>query len=188
MDIRVSGHQLDVGTSLTSHIEATIEALTEKYGIRSTGANITLTPGPRDSGFTCDILVQLTQGLVVKAGARSNTNAQTAFDGAIEKIDKQFRRYKRRLDDHHKANGGARDVAFQAEYRVLRPQEDEEAADNPLVVAETRVDIPDASVSDAVMMLDLRDTSALMFKNRSEEHTSELQSLMRISYAVFCLK
>src|SRR3546814_1240949 len=25
-------------------------------------------------------------------------------------------------------------------------------------------------------------------KNRSEEHTSELQSLMRISYAVFCLK
>src|SRR3546814_4784963 len=26
------------------------------------------------------------------------------------------------------------------------------------------------------------------FKFRSEEHTSELQSLMRISYAVFCLK
>src|SRR3546814_5525275 len=28
----------------------------------------------------------------------------------------------------------------------------------------------------------------IMFSNRSEEHTSELQSLMRISYAVFCLK
>src|SRR3546814_2036381 len=27
-----------------------------------------------------------------------------------------------------------------------------------------------------------------MMKKRSEEHTSELQSLMRISYAVFCLK
>src|SRR3546814_3441286 len=26
------------------------------------------------------------------------------------------------------------------------------------------------------------------FASRSEEHTSELQSLMRISYAVFCLK
>src|SRR3546814_6666101 len=26
------------------------------------------------------------------------------------------------------------------------------------------------------------------FNERSEEHTSELQSLMRISYAVFCLK
>src|SRR3546814_6064615 len=26
------------------------------------------------------------------------------------------------------------------------------------------------------------------FEHRSEEHTSELQSLMRISYAVFCLK
>src|SRR3546814_9683511 len=27
-----------------------------------------------------------------------------------------------------------------------------------------------------------------LWANRSEEHTSELQSLMRISYAVFCLK
>src|SRR3546814_7005749 len=30
--------------------------------------------------------------------------------------------------------------------------------------------------------------TAAMALNRSEEHTSELQSLMRISYAVFCLK
>src|SRR3546814_1530745 len=29
---------------------------------------------------------------------------------------------------------------------------------------------------------------AFEFTARSEEHTSELQSLMRISYAVFCLK
>src|SRR3546814_8518474 len=30
--------------------------------------------------------------------------------------------------------------------------------------------------------------AALVFALRSEEHTSELQSLLRISYAVFCLK
>src|SRR3546814_14738503 len=32
------------------------------------------------------------------------------------------------------------------------------------------------------------DGGAIAFGRRSEEHTSELQSLMRISYAVFCLK
>src|SRR3546814_9011128 len=31
-------------------------------------------------------------------------------------------------------------------------------------------------------------SAQLLIRNRSEEHTSELQSLMRISYAVFCLK
>src|SRR3546814_10434740 len=31
-------------------------------------------------------------------------------------------------------------------------------------------------------------TPLVLSKRRSEEHTSELQSLMRISYAVFCLK
>src|SRR3546814_10787267 len=35
--------------------------------------------------------------------------------------------------------------------------------------------------------VDVRKASAATVK-RSEEHTSELQSLMRISYAVFCLK
>src|SRR3546814_7067363 len=33
-----------------------------------------------------------------------------------------------------------------------------------------------------------RDPQRLARQPRSEEHTSELQSLMRISYAVFCLK
>src|SRR3546814_9742558 len=32
------------------------------------------------------------------------------------------------------------------------------------------------------------DIQIMMYARRSEEHTSELQSLMRISYAVFCLK
>src|SRR3546814_9469082 len=39
---------------------------------------------------------------------------------------------------------------------------------------------------DAAQQIDINDFSAAL--ERSEEHTSELQSLMRISYAVFCLK
>src|SRR3546814_5135929 len=45
-----------------------------------------------------------------------------------------------------------------------------------------------------VMGLPLYETARLLLQfgialqDRSEEHTSELQSLMRISYAVFCLK
>src|SRR3546814_1854803 len=39
-----------------------------------------------------------------------------------------------------------------------------------------------------VDLIDQQDRKALRREGRSEEHTSELQSLMRISYAVFCLK
>src|SRR3546814_9800495 len=35
---------------------------------------------------------------------------------------------------------------------------------------------------------DFRASCAVLRRGRSEEHTSELQSLMRISYAVFCLQ
>ena len=36
---------------------------------------------------------------------------------------------------------------------------------NSIRAAETRVDVPETTVSDAVMMLDLRNTNALLFKN-----------------------
>src|SRR3546814_8041740 len=45
-----------------------------------------------------------------------------------------------------------------------------------------------AGVWRARMVVELPGGSCLGLKDRSEEHTSELQSLMRISYAVFCLK
>src|SRR3546814_2568188 len=48
---------------------------------------------------------------------------------------------------------------------------------------------PGAEVVDYPAMLDLPAPRLRAYaRERSEEHTSELQSLMRISYAVFCLK
>src|SRR3546814_8682798 len=43
-----------------------------------------------------------------------------------------------------------------------------------------------SGLADEVVVGERRDDGELVV--RSEEHTSELQSLMRISYAVFCLK
>src|SRR3546814_5482485 len=40
----------------------------------------------------------------------------------------------------------------------------------------------------AIVVRKVDGNAILQQRNRSEEHTSELQSLMRISYAVFCLK
>src|SRR3546814_7301955 len=42
--------------------------------------------------------------------------------------------------------------------------------------------------SEADVIVKQHPESQHFFRPRSEEHTSELQSLMRISYAVFCLK
>jgi hypothetical protein len=79
-----------------------------------------------------------------------------------------LKRYKSRLRER-KGAGSADGASFDADasYTVFAPppSEDEPAPEHPPVIAETRVDIPEASVSDAVMMLDLRNTNALMFRN-----------------------
>src|SRR3546814_5387024 len=45
-----------------------------------------------------------------------------------------------------------------------------------------------ARSTEACLSLGVPMIAAVVGEGRSEEHTSELQSLMRISYAVFCLK
>jgi ribosomal subunit interface protein len=167
MDIRVSGHQLDLGEALRTHVEDRVGAMADKYFARAISAQVTFGKGPYDHSFTCDIVAHVPQGVVLKGSANA-AEARPAFDQAAERIERQLRRYKRRLKDRSGAAAHAEALAAEvdAAYTVFAPPpEEEEPADNPLIVAETRVDIPEASVSDAVMILDLRNTNALLFRN-----------------------
>jgi len=167
MDIRVSGHQVDTGDALRQRVETRLAAIAEKYFPRAVSAQVTFGKGPHDHNFTCDIIVYVRAGVVLKASERA-ADARLAFDSASDKIEKQLRRYMRRLKDHKAAATGAAVEEFRADaaYTVFAAtSEEEEPADNPPIIAETHVDIPEASVSDAVMQLDLRNTNALMFRN-----------------------
>ena len=93
--------------------------------------------------------------------------ASMAFNGAADRIEKQLRRYTNRLKDH-KVDEAAQAYVENAGYTVFSGASsdiEEVAGESPAIVAETRVDIPESSVSDAVMLMDLRNTTALMFKN-----------------------
>ncbi|AJP73594.1 ribosome hibernation-promoting factor, HPF/YfiA family [Sphingomonas hengshuiensis] len=167
MDIRVSGHQVDTGEALKTQVTDRLQGIADKYFSRAISSQVTFGKGPHDNGFTCDIIMHVMQGLVLKA-ANSGMEANGAFDGAADRIDKQLRRYTRRLKDRQAGvlNALAEEGAYDAGYTLFQePAEEEEPADAPLIIAETRVDVPEATVSDAVMMLDLRNTNALLFRN-----------------------
>ena len=163
MDVRVAGHQVDTGESLREHAQRRVAEITGKYFSRSVGANVTFGKGPNND-YTCDIVAPVVQGVVLKA-SYSAREAQMAFNGAADRIEKQLRRYTNRLKDH-KVEEPARPYVENAGYTVFASTGQEGGQDaHPAIVAETRVDIPESSVSDAVMLMDLRNTNALMFKN-----------------------
>ncbi|HET8535416.1 MAG TPA: ribosome-associated translation inhibitor RaiA [Sphingomicrobium sp.] len=175
MDVRVADHQVETGDSIKEHAIQRIEEITEKYYSRAVGANVTFGKGPYGD-YTCDIVAPIVQGVVLKASNRGQT-AQLAFEGAATKVEKQLRRYMRRLKEHNPGAGGPSVFEPNAPYHVFAASpEEEEAPDNPTIVAETRVDVPQANVADAVMMLDLRNTPALMFRN---SNTGELNMVYR---------
>ena len=168
MDIRISGHQVATGDALKDHVSDRLQGIADKYFSRAISAEVTFGKGPHDAGFKCDIVAHVMKGLVLK-GSHDAHDAHRAFDGAAEKIEKQLRRYMRRLKDRHADQAVAIEEANgydNAGYTLFAESlAEDEAGDAPLIVAETRVDVPDASVSDAVMMLDLRNTAALLFRN-----------------------
>ena len=166
MDIRVSGHQVETGEALQGHVDKRLSAIADKYFSKALSANATFGRGPHDA-FTSDIVMHVMQGLVLK-GRSEAQDAHVAFDGAADRIEKQLRRYMRRLQDRHSQTAHALKQE-EAAYTVFDGGGDgatEEAApDAPVIVAEMSVDIPESTVSDAVMLMDLRNTPALLFKN-----------------------
>ncbi len=164
MEIRVSGHQMETGVALQAHAQDRLTAIVDKYFSRALSSAITFGKAPAGA-FRCDIITHVTHGLILK-GAGIAQDAHVALDQAAEKIDKQLRRYKRRLKDRHEQSAHAVREEEAAYTVFVDHAEDEEApAEAPLVIAEMRVDVPETTVSDAVMMLDLRNTNALLFKN-----------------------
>ena len=174
MEIRVAGHQVETGESLRQQAINRIEEITGKYFSRAVAANVTFGRGPNND-FTCDIVAPVAQGMVLKASHRAH-EAPMAFNGAADRIEKQLRRYVKRLRDHKSDAAGA--FVENAAYTIFSadgPGAEDEAS-NPAIIAETKVDIPETSVSDAVMLMDLRNTNALMFKNSG---TGDLNMIYR---------
>ena len=169
MDVRVAGHQVNTGETLREHAQRRVAEIAGKYFSRSVGANVTFGRGPNND-FTCDIVAPVVNGVVLKA-SHSGRTAELAFNGAADRIETQLQRYTNRLKEHKVDEADSAPFIENAAYTIFdsspRGDGDSDQGGHPTIVAETRVDIPDSSVSDAVMLMDLRNTPALMFKNNA---------------------
>lgn len=169
MDIQVSGHQVDIGEALQEHVRARLEAGASKYFSHTINAAVTVT---KDGHlFVAECHLHANQGVNLESTGKAD-NAYAAFDDAADKIEKQLRRYKRRLKNHH-SRAADRQKQFEKAAAYILPadgaanSEDAgpEPEDQPIIIAETKTDIPEVSVGDAVMLMDLAHAPAFMFRN-----------------------
>ena len=59
MEIRVSGHQVDTGDALRTHVNERLQAIASKYFSRALSAHVTFGKGPFVHGFGCDIVAHV---------------------------------------------------------------------------------------------------------------------------------
>lgn len=166
MQIAISGKQIDVGDTLSAHVEERIQAGVSKYLDRVTDVTVVFS---KNAGylFTADIVVNTgTHDQSIKARAEGS-DAYGCFDSAADKIEKQLRRYKRKLTNHHKTTANSKEILAEAMHYVIDSTEEEVTGDHPLVIAENMEPLQEFTVSEAVMRLDLSDSAALVFLNRA---------------------
>ncbi|MFC3053727.1 ribosome hibernation-promoting factor, HPF/YfiA family [Kordiimonas pumila] len=169
MEINVSGRKMNVGDALTTHVEDRLEAVADKYFSRTIDATATF--AKEGHIYTTHVSFHANQGVNLQSNGEAD-DPYAAFELAAEKVEKQLRRYKRRLKNHHKTS--QRDIAMELAHDItIAPSLDEESdepvngghEDQPIIIAENRTEIPRVSVGDAVMLMDLADAHAFMFRN-----------------------
>lgn len=176
MQLTVTGKGVDVGGALRAHVEESLGAILEKYFGSAIEAHAVFT---RERHLIhADLAIHIGRGIVVNSAAAAN-EFYAAFDAAAERLGKQLRRYKRRLRDHHaKASGavGTGDAETARSYVLAPPPDEEEdeqdradgaAGTAPVVIAEMSTELPNLTVSEAVMRMDLANAPVLLFRNRS---------------------
>jgi ribosomal subunit interface protein len=98
MNVRVSGKQLDIGGALPEQVRERLQSVLGKHF--DGGAESHVVFSHEGAGFRADCTTHLDSGVVLKAEGAA-PDAYTAFDLAAGKLEKQVRRYKRRLKNHH---------------------------------------------------------------------------------------
>lgn len=163
MDVAIKGKGLDIGSALRDHVDSALGDAVAKYFSRAHDATVSVSREAYQ--FRADITVHPLRGVVVQSHGNAD-DAYAAFDVALERMTKQLRRYKRRLNDHHKARGN--EDALPAQQYILQPEAEGEelpAEGQPAIIAELTTEIATLSVGDAAMRMDLADIPALMFRN-----------------------
>lgn len=169
MRYQVSGKQIDIGAALQTHVQSELGSIVEKYAERPTDANVVFSKSGHE--FVCESTVHLSTGLTAQARAHAN-EIYAAFDSCGEKMEKQLRRYKRRLKDHHKDRQEPVEL-FGASSYILASEPDsgdiEPDSLQPMIVAEMETNIPTLSVGEAVMQMELAGAPVLVFRNESKD-------------------
>jgi ribosomal subunit interface protein len=163
MRYQISGKQIDIGESLQDHVQDELSAIVGKYAERPTDANIIFSKS--GSEFVCEAVVHLSTGLTASAKGHAH-EIYAAFDSAGQKMEKQLRRYKRRLKDHHSARTEPVEHFGAASYILAQESEDQEPKSvQSMIVAEMETKIPSLSVGEAVMQMELAGAPVLVFRN-----------------------
>ena len=98
MKIAVTGHQIDIGDALRQHVTERLEHGVSKYFEDAIEAHIRFSR--EGNQYRAHVSAHIGKDIFAE-GQADDTDIYASFNAAAEHVEKQLRRSKRKLRDHH---------------------------------------------------------------------------------------
>lgn len=162
MSVSLTGRHIEISDSFKSVVEEGIQGVLSKHTIQPMNTQVVVSK--HGHTFHSDIDAHVGRGVNIRASGEGE-DAYSCFHNALDMLQNNLRRHKKRLVDFHRHHDVHREEIPEI---VINGQAEELHQDDhmaPAVIAEMKTELPTLCVGDAIMWFDLSGESAFVFRN-----------------------
>jgi putative sigma-54 modulation protein len=162
MQVNITFRHLEPTEALKTHVRGRVEHV-ERYIDRPSEAHAVL--HVENLHHHAEITVKA--GRFLLRGTAKSQDMYASIDAAAEKIERQLKKHKEKLHDHHKVNGTDEREAVEVRHDVLDIIEHPERPRHR-VVKSTQFQAKPMTLDEAILQLDLLDSAFYVFQNADD--------------------
>ncbi len=162
MQVNITFRHLEPTEALKSHVRDRAQHV-QRYIDRPTECHAVLHVENLDHHAE----VTVKAGRFLRRGSAKTEDMYASIDQAVDKIERQLKKHKEKLQQQHKVNGAAEEAPVDVRHDIL------DILDNPdrpshRVVKSTKFQAKPMSVDEALLQLDLLDARFYVFQNAKD--------------------
>ena len=170
MQVNITFRNMFATEALRNHVEDKLGRVVDKYLDKVSEAHVTLSL----ERYLHHADINLHAGIFHVRGKEKSEDMYASIDMAVDKIERQLKKYKERLKSHKPAHPHSREAGTRVKHEILGQADGQETASQ--VIRSNEFLARPMSIEEAVMQMDLLNNDFLVF---TRPDTSEVSVVYR---------
>jgi len=169
MKVLTRGENVEVTGAIEEYVERKISKL-EKYFEESPAADAHVKISVYNDEQRIEVTIPMTN-LLLRA-EDSHVDLYAAIDQVVDKLERQIRKHKTKINRKFRKTGGAKLAFAEMEQDAIEAKEEEEPGNEIEIVRKKRFNIKPMDSEEAVLQMDMLGHNFFVFENRDSGETN----------------